>query len=764
MSEPIGNRLDDIQRARLLHHYEDQTAFFYAKISGVAASLVSYFMTNEFVFLATTIGMLGIMLADIGNIRAHKALVEKIEKNYEAWEYQYTFLSTAFMLMMGIWAFFCFTVSDDLFLHLLCVSISLGNVLSLICRNFSNERILTLQLISVGFPLTLGMLSYGDFRSLILCAFFLPLFSSVRDISGRLRSLFQDIEMQSLEKEVFGTQLNEALESMSHGLIMFDEQMRIRIINKAAGSILDLDQYLDCFGNTLQEVSALYHGRDNTLSKISFLENALAKLLAGKTSNDVFRISDREFVELSVKLRSDGGCVVVIEDVSQRIQFQNQINQLARFDELTGLCNRSFFLQRADALLAEMDNRGEAAVFFIDLDDFKKINDTFGHEAGDMVLTSVAERLRQILPSPAVVGRYGGDEFVAIVQTAGDPYELEALANRIVTDVPTGFTFNKKEVGFGISVGIARFPEDDSCINRLLKLADLALYESKAEGKNRYRIFTSEIECRLEQRIALENNLTQAVKEQSLELHFQPMVSLHDGKTPVFEALTRWKKEGGDYAMPSEFIPVAEDLGLIREIGDWTLLEACRQCRNWPAETCVSVNLSAVQFQVTSVTDAVKKALDQTGLDPSRLEIEITETAVLNDMANAVTVLESLSALGVRISLDDFGTGYSSLSYLHKLPLDKLKVDKSFVDDLESNPRSRTLLKGITVLGKAMDLKIVVEGVETREQFELLKDNYDIDLIQGFYFSRPLPPEDAGEFARAAYPAESGPQYVHSAA
>ena len=259
----------------------------------------------------------------------------------------------------------------------------------------------------------------------------------------------------------------------------------------------------------------------------------------------------------------------------------------------------------------------------------------------------------------------------------------------------------------------------------------------------------------LHERLQMEDDLAKAVQGQNLELHFQPIVNMSTQKPTVFEALTRWKRNGKENVPPAEFIPLAEDLGLIREIGEWTLKEACRQCTFWPDGTSVAVNVSAVQFQVGSITEVVQEALIETGLDPHRLEIEITETAVLNDMAHAILVLEQLSELGVRISLDDFGTGYSSLSYLHKLPLDKLKIDKSFIDDLVNSERSKTLLKGITAMGKALDLKLVVEGIEHQEQFDLLKNHYQVDFMQGYFFSKALPANAAIEFAESFYPAKN---------
>lgn len=735
-----------IKLKQALHHYEDHTAFFYGKISAASASLISFVLTNEINLLFVSVAMMLIMAFDVGNIKLHKRLIEQNSTKFTFWKAQYTFLSTSFMFLMGLWCFLSFTTTQDGFIHLLCISVTMGNILSIISRNFTSDRILTMQLAAVAIPTILGLPAYGDFRSIILCAFFLPLFASVKDISTRLRNTFSTMEKQSDEKDAFGGQLNEALESMSHGLMMFDDDMRLRIINKTARKILAIGDDINCYSKKLQELSRLIDAQRPLVNRVRILQETLTKRLNHKTAAKVFKVSQSQFVELSIKLREEGGCVLVIEDVSQRIEYQNRINQLAKFDELTGLCNRTHFIQQTKYLLQELGPSETASVLFFDLDEFKRINDTLGHEAGDHILMKVAERAKDLLPSKAICARYGGDEFVLYINDKHLKGTINELADSIVKEVSRDVIFNNQRVSFGASLGISKYPKDGTSIDRLLKLADLALYAAKDGGKNTYREFTTELEDSLEKRVLLEEDLTKAVATNALELHFQPIVQIGDGKPKIFEALTRWTRNGTDPISPAEFIPIAEDLGLISEIGNWTLREACMICQTWPEDVSVAVNLSAVQFRVGSIVTMVKEALGNSGLAPSRLEIEITETAILNDMEHAVLVLEELSSLGVRISLDDFGTGYSSLSYLHKLPLDKLKIDKSFVDDLIENQRSRTLLKGITVLGKALELKIVVEGVESKEQFELLREQYEVDFVQGFYFSKALSKENASDY------------------
>ncbi len=739
---------EDLQYVGKSRGNEDHIAFFYGKISGATASLVTYFMTADLLFIALSIAMLFFMYGDARSFRHRRELLADPQADWTDWDRQYNLLSSGFMGLLGVWCFFCFTFTEDMFIHMLCVATAMGNILSLVCRNFADDRLLTLQLGAVAFPLIAGVLTYGDMRAMVLCGFFIPLFSSVKDISERLRGLFGSIEKQSREKDEFGSQLNEALESMSHGLIMFDNDMRLKIINKTARRILQLDDNFNCYSRRLTEIARFVDMKRTGLNRIRLLEDALLKRLKQRSADKVFEIDHKKYVELSIMLRDHGGCVLVIEDVTERIQYQTRINQLAKYDELTGLYNRSFFLQQANQTLNTADSDKKGAMIFFDLDDFKRINDTLGHEAGDHILSTVAQRLKTLLPNDALLSRYGGDEYVLYLDVPLEEEDLKLLSQKILDTITKPTTYNNQVLRFGASLGIAQYPKDGNNVERLLKLADLALYAAKNEGKNLFRFFTSEMEDTLSERLVLENDLTQAVRNGDLTLHFQPIVAMEDGQPKLFEALTRWIRNGENIS-PAEFIPIAEDLGLIREIGEWTLIEACRQCQTWPAGTSVAVNLSAVQFQVGSVIQAVQEALEISGLAPERLEVEITETAVLNDMSHAILVLEKLSEMGVKISLDDFGTGYSSLSYLHKLPLDKMKIDKSFIDDIAESQRSRTLLKGITALGKALKMKVVIEGIETEEQFKLLQSKYEVDFVQGWYFSKALPSDQARDYVLA---------------
>ncbi len=728
-------------------YFDDHIAYFYGRISAAIGALITYHLTENTIFFNIVIGLIAIMIAEIGNIRTYKKVGIPTTTQYHSWQRHYIFLSVGYSLLLGLWGYFCFTISADPFIHLLCVAIVLGNVLSVVVRNFSSDKIITMQILAVAFPMMLGMMKFGDIRSMILAAFFLPLFASVRDMSGRLRELFSSAKAHCEKKERITQQLESALNNMSHGLIMFDSEVKVVIANRKSREILGISVDAACEDQSLLEIAQQVDmDSSQSSNKVHTFAAAIDERERYQGRKRLIDLGGGLHVEVNFKARMTGGMVAVIEDVSERVRAEAKIDQLVRFDELTGLQNRTFFRQQATQMLSRLADKSAAALLFIDLGDFKRVNDTLGHEAGDHLLGVVGERLRAALPINTLLCRSGSDEFVALVPKIKSNDEVAFLADKLVSMVPKGITFGDQPLRISINIGIALYPQNATSLNKLSKQADMALYYSKSIDKNSYSFFKQEFDTRLKQRLQVETDLVNAIEREEFVLHFQPLLNLADGSIKTCEALIRWMHPEKGIITPTEFIPLSEELGLIEKIGEWTLNEACRQCATWPGDISVAVNISTVQFRIGNIVQLVRNALQGSGLDPSRLEVEITETAVLGDMDNASQVLREICDLGVRISLDDFGTGYSSLSYLHKLPLDKVKIDKTFVDDLSNNMRSRTLLAGITSLGNALGLRIVVEGIESKEQFDLLSTGYHVDEVQGFYYSRPLVGDALKEF------------------
>jgi diguanylate cyclase (GGDEF)-like protein len=390
-------------------------------------------------------------------------------------------------------------------------------------------------------------------------------------------------------------------------------------------------------------------------------------------------------------------------------------------------------------LVQTHEKRERCAILFIDLDQFKQVNDTLGHSQGDELLCSVADRLRTVVRDTDLVARLGGDEFVIVQSPMRRADQATSLARRIVSLLNDTFDVDGHQVIIGASVGIAVAPRDGIDADTLLKNADMALYRAKADGRGTWRFFERDMDVAAQARRNLELDLRNALAAGAFDVYYQPLVSLRTQKIASFEALLRWSHPERGMVSPADFVPVAEEMGIIVEIGNLVLLRACAECMRWPDDIHVAVNISSTQFSRSDVTKAVRHALSVSGLPARRLEIEITETTLLQNTYSTRLALETLREMGVRISLDDFGTGYSSLSYLHNFPLDKVKIDRSFLKGIGSSERSLTLLHGVARLSSQLGMTVVMEGVETEDQLRLIAAKPGVDQVQGYLFSPAVP-------------------------
>ena len=448
----------------------------------------------------------------------------------------------------------------------------------------------------------------------------------------------------------------------------------------------------------------------------------------------------------------------ILRDVTERRDFETRLAHQAFHDALTGLPNRALFLDRLGHALARSDrHRRAVAVLFLDLDRFKVVNDSLGHEAGDRLLVATASRLRACLRPSDTLARFGGDEFTVLLEDIGGARDAAAVAERITAALGGAMTIGDQELVVTASIGIALGTAGSVVPGDLLRHADIALYRAKGEGKARYAVFDTAMHEQARARLALEGDLRRALAQGELELHYQPQVSLATGQIVGVEALARWQHPARGMIAPAQFLPLAEEIGLMVPLGQWVLAAACRQAQEWrarwqaAAELRLAVNLSAPEFREPHLVARVAEVLTRTGFPPHLLELELTESALLGDAPATADTLRALRRLGVRLALDDFGTGYSSLSYLRRFRADTLKIDRSFVAGLATTPEQQAIVAAIGALAHALGLGVTAEGVETAEQVERLR-SLGCDLGQGYYFARPLPPEGMGPLLTAARP------------
>ena len=556
----------------------------------------------------------------------------------------------------------------------------------------------------------------------------------VHAINGELQSRNEILQRRDREIGIQNGRFDAALNNMSQALCMVDAEERLVVCNH---------RFTELFGLSLEPMPGMAmddligRSADGRLGDVQARHRSLQA--SGGASRFVEDGGGHTIVSVSHEPMPEGGWVATYEDITERRRAEDQIRFMAHHDGLTGLVNRVFFGQELNAALASLPARGgRVSVLCLDLDGFKDINDSHGHHVGDALLCEVARRLSACVRDGDVVARLGGDEFAILQWQGADPHRESPLADRLVSLLGERFDLDGLVLFVTTSVGVASAPDDGATGDELMKNADLALYQAKLGGKNNARVFEPDMDAARRFRRALELDLGSALTNGEFEVFFQPLVDARRIAIVGFEALLRWRHPVRGLVSPAVFIPVAEEIGLIGEIGAWVLGAACAQAARWPRELTVAVNLSPAQFRSRDLVGTVKDALLRSHLRPTRLELEITESVLLSDSDGSLAALHDLRALGIRIAMDDFGTGYSSLSYLRRFPFDKIKIDQSFVREMSTRPDCIKIVQSIAALGASLGMTTTAEGVETAEQFAQLQAA-GCDQVQGYHFGRPQP-------------------------
>jgi diguanylate cyclase (GGDEF)-like protein len=677
------------------------------------------------------------------------------------WRKRYLIGAMIHAAAIGLWCFVTLLSSDDALVHMICLSVATGIVAGGAARAYSRPSIYHLQAVIMFGPVVIALALRGApyyiAMSLVSAAFLL----AITQLSANLHRIFMQAVVAREREAALAGQFDTALNNMPHGLSMFGNDGRLAVMNHRFSEMMKLPADFAHLRSSASDILArcVDAGSISAASAqmiLAEIENPQAKDII-TTDPDMAR---GRSLSWAFQPMADGGAVVLLEDVTERRNAEARITHLARYDDLTGLPNRVNFRDEIEHLLATSHSADQlSALLFIDLDQFKQVNDTLGHPCGDRLLCAVADRLRAMLRPEDFVARFGGDEFVVFQQNIKSPEESAALARRIVDHLSERYKIGNHLVEIGASIGIAMTAGVSA--DTLLKNADMALYRAKADGRGTFCFFREEMAQTVEARRILELDLRKALANEEFELFYQPLVNLQSGKISTCEALLRWNHPVRGTVSPIDIIPVAEDMGMIVDLGRWILRKACLECMQWPEAVSVAVNFSPQQFHQHDLLSEVRYALDVSGLPADRLEIEITESSLLRNTQLTHELLSQLCALGVRISLDDFGTGYSSLSYLHNFPLQKVKIDRSFLEGIDTD-RPLRLLRGVARLSADLGMSVVVEGIETNEQLELINADGTVSEAQGYLFSRPVPAMRVRQLLNASHGRRVDEEYLPS--
>ena len=538
------------------------------------------------------------------------------------------------------------------------------------------------------------------------------------ELNARLKKQYELGRAQEETLRVRNFQFDTAINNMSQGLCFFDSDHRLIVCNDRFVEMYDIAPERVSPGMSLIEIVDLRFeaGSFPAMTRDEYLRWRTNVAFSNEAKDSIVELMNGRTFKIRHRPMPGGGWVATHEDITEQRQSEVKIEYMAHHDALTDLANRVLLNDRLEHALGKVQHGEMVAVHHLDLDQFKAVNDTFGHPCGDKLLRIVAERLRGLVGEADTIARMGGDEFVIVQVAIADPAEATSLAQGVIDALSEPYDIDGQQAVIGVSIGISVGPGDGSTPDKLLRNADLALYRAKSDGRGTFRFFEPVMDLQMQTRRIMEQDLRKALPLGEFELHYQPVVNLASREISGFEALIRWNHPSKGLVSPADFIPLAEEIGFIVPLGEWVIRQACATAAQWPGDLHVAVNISAIQFRSPGLMQVIVSALAASGLAPTRLEIEITESVLLHNKESTLAVLHQLRALGIRIAMDDFGTGYSSLTYLQSFPFDKIKIDRSFVKNITEDSSSLNIVRAVAALANGMGMTATAEGVETAEQ------------------------------------------------
>ncbi|AVA22934.1 putative bifunctional diguanylate cyclase/phosphodiesterase [Rhizobium sp. LEGMi198b] len=656
------------------------------------------------------------------------------------WETRYVLGAAGTAAILGIGSGYAILIVQDPLAEFICIAVTMASMVSIVGRNYGSQKAIDLQTMACCLPIIVACLMSEQLYKSIVSIMLVPFGLTTRSMANGVREFLYKNVIASREISLIADRFDTALNNMTHGLFMLDADNRILVVNRKACELLNLahqEQLRDCEFDVVLRYGARHAFIDGSLPGL--IQRQMAQLVSGSLSRTLIQFNEDLFLEFSASRRADGIVILIFEDVTPRIRAERKILHMVRFDPLTGLPNREYFVQMVKEKLAARAQEGQIGLLVLDVDDFKHVNDTKGHFIGDRLLVAIAARLKERAGDMALCARLVGDQFVLFFPNEDGEPDLDSRVHALHAAMSGIYEVDRNSFRVSFSGGYVTMSSREFRPEEWQIKADLALFETKSRMKGGCSAFEQEMDARYVERQKLKEDLREAIEGGKLHAVYQPMFTPDGSRIDCCEALSRWVHPEKGSIPPNVFVQIAEEMGIVTGITRFVLNQACRDCANWPEPISVSVNLSAQDLRSNDIVTMVMEALDASGLDPSRLHLEVTESCLMDEIAITRSVLTDLRARGITIAIDDFGTGFSSLSYLDTLPVDIVKIDRSFVRDITTDSRRFKLLCGIADLSRALSLEIVIEGVETPEQLSLI-EQYDLaDIVQGYVFSVPVP-------------------------
>lgn len=734
----------DVRRSFLRALYGNRTTLWFGLLAHVVACVVIYVKTDDWRYLMFA-GVFAIVA--VGRIfdmhKFDQARQQPLSHaDLDRWETRYLIGASAVCLTLGMLCFFSSFVLRDSFAELASLTVLLASVVSIVGRNYASAKAVILMSACTLLPVLAGLILAGTPFHVIIGLLLIPYFLSNIQMANGLREFLFAAVMGKRRLSIVAGRFDAALNNMPQGLLMFDSQQRIAVINNKAKAMLQIAEHTKLHGRKL-DVLLRYCAKKGLFPQtdLKSVHVRMQDLLIGRRARDIFQLSNQRYIECIGNQTLNEGAVLMFEDVTQRVEAEARIQHMARYDGLTGLPNRNYFETMVRSLRPHQKKGTQVALIVIDINHFKHVNDTLGHHTGDVLLRLFAERLNSLDPQRFVASRFGGDEFVVFVFNLRGEADIAGVMDHIMAVATGVYDLDGDQVQIDISAGVAIENVERSDVGSMHINADLALYEAKSTEEKSWSVFVDAMDTKYRGRQKLKADLRLAINHGEIKVVYQPIVSAQSLRVVACEALARWEHPELGFVPPAEFIPLAEEMGIITDITRFMLEQACADCLSWGDRIGVSVNLSAIDLKSNDIARDIANALQKSGLPAHRLEVEVTESAIISDRNKTSMVLQRLKNAGINIALDDFGTGYSSLSYLNTLPLTKVKVDRSFVRDITTDRRSLMLLRGVTQLSHELGLGVTVEGVETEEQLALIRVAAGADLVQGYLLGMPVPVE-----------------------